>query len=44
MGGGPYALGWEVIAGRDPLTLEVYDCVVNAGDARGLGWGISLRI
>ena len=42
--GGPYPLGCEVMAGREPLTLELYDWLVKAGDARGLGWGISLRI
>jgi hypothetical protein len=44
IGGGPYALGWDVMAGREPLTLELYDWVVRAGDARGLGWGISFRM
>jgi hypothetical protein len=37
MGGGPYPLGCEVIGGRELPTLDVYDCVVKAGDARGLG-------
>lgn len=32
------------MGGRDPLTLDAYDCGVRAGEARGLGWGISLRI
>jgi hypothetical protein len=43
IGGGPYPLGCEVMAGRWLLTLDVYDCEVNDGEARGLGWGISLR-
>lgn len=29
------------MAGRDPLAFEVYDCEVRAGEARGLGCGIS---
>jgi hypothetical protein len=32
------------MAGRGPLTLDVYDCAVKAGEARGLGCGISLRM
>jgi hypothetical protein len=36
IGGGPYAFGCEVIVGRELLTLDVYDCEVNAGEARGL--------
>ena len=43
IGGGPYPVGCEVMGGRELPTLE-YDCVVKAGDARGLGCGISLRM
>jgi hypothetical protein len=43
IGGGPYPLGCDVMVGRELLAVVVYDCGVSAGDARGLGWGISLR-
>ena len=32
-------MGCDVMAGRE--LLEAYDWAVSAGEARGLGWGIS---
>ena len=43
--GGPYwLLGCEVMGGREPPTLGAYDWGVSAGEERGLGCGISLRM